>query len=97
MNNIEKEQIIKLIHREVIPAIGCTEPVAVALASAKAAEILGQTPETVGQGGGDLGPDARDDRGFLEREYPEERDGCRDTGNRYGRIADRNRIGCPDW
>ena len=47
MNNIEKEQIIKLIHREVIPAIGCTEPVAVALASAKAAEILGQTPETI--------------------------------------------------
>ena len=47
MNNIEKERIIKLIHREVIPAIGCTEPVAVALASAKAAEILGQTPETI--------------------------------------------------
>ena len=47
MNNIEKEQIIKLIHREVIPAIGCTEPIAVALASAKAAEILGQAPETI--------------------------------------------------
>lgn len=47
MNNIEKERIIKLIHREVIPAIGCTEPIAVALASAKAAEILGQAPETI--------------------------------------------------
>ena len=31
-----KTQIIDLIHREVIPAIGCTEPIAVALAAAKA-------------------------------------------------------------
>ena len=31
----KKSQIIDLIHREVIPAIGCTEPIAVALAAAK--------------------------------------------------------------
>lgn len=45
MNDAIKTQIIKLINREVIPAIGCTEPIAVALASAKAAEVLGAKPE----------------------------------------------------
>jgi L-cysteine desulfidase len=35
------EQIISLIHREVKPALGCTEPIAVALAAAKAVEIIG--------------------------------------------------------
>jgi L-cysteine desulfidase len=38
--NAREEQIIGLIHREVKPALGCTEPIAVALAVAKAAEIL---------------------------------------------------------
>lgn len=47
MNNTTKSQIISLIHREVIPAIGCTEPIAVALAAAKAAETLGRIPEEI--------------------------------------------------
>lgn len=47
MNNTTKSQIIALIRREVIPAIGCTEPIAVALASAKAAEVLGKEPEEI--------------------------------------------------
>ena len=38
--NARQEQIVALIHREVKPALGCTEPIAVALAVAKAAEIL---------------------------------------------------------
>lgn len=45
MDKTTQKQIIKLIHQEVIPAIGCTEPVAVALAAAKAAEVLGRKPE----------------------------------------------------
>ena len=36
----ERERIIALIQREVVPAIGCTEPVAVALCVAKAFERL---------------------------------------------------------
>ena len=47
MNDATKNQILKLIHQEVIPAIGCTEPIAVALAAAKAAELLGTKPEKI--------------------------------------------------
>ena len=43
----EREQIIALIQREVVPAIGCTEPIAVALCTARAAETLGSTPEHI--------------------------------------------------
>lgn len=43
----EREQIIALMKREVVPAIGCTEPIAVALCTAKAAETLGCTPEHI--------------------------------------------------
>ena len=39
----EREQIIALIHQEVVPAIGCTEPIAVALFVAKATAILKNT------------------------------------------------------
>ena len=43
-----QSEIIELIHKEVKPALGCTEPIAVALAAAKAAELL------YGDGGRDL-------------------------------------------
>ena len=43
----EREQIIALINREVVPAIGCTEPIAVALCVAKATETLGRKPEKI--------------------------------------------------
>lgn len=42
-----REKIIALIHKEVVPAIGCTEPMAVALCTAKAAETLGTVPQTI--------------------------------------------------
>ena len=43
----EREQITALINREVVPAIGCTEPIAVALCVAKATETLGCQPEKI--------------------------------------------------
>ena len=38
----EQQEIIDIIHREVKPALGCTEPIAVALAAAKAVEIIAE-------------------------------------------------------
>ena len=43
----ERKRIIDLIHQEVVPAIGCTEPIAVALCVAKATETLGTKPEKI--------------------------------------------------
>ena len=43
----ERQAIIELIHRQVVPAIGCTEPIAVALCVAKARETLGAVPESI--------------------------------------------------
>ena len=40
-----KQAFLDLIHQEVVPALGCTEPIAVALTAAKAAETLGAVPE----------------------------------------------------
>ena len=42
-----RERIIALIHEEVVPAIGCTEPMCVALCTAKATEKLGCRPEKI--------------------------------------------------
>ncbi len=42
-----RERIIALIHQEVVPAIGCTEPISVALCTARATEKLGCRPEWI--------------------------------------------------
>ena len=42
-----REQIVALIHQEVVPAVGCTEPMAVALCVARATEDLGCRPEKI--------------------------------------------------
>ena len=47
MSYSEKEKILKLIRQEVVPAIGCTEPMAVALAVAKSTEVLGVFPDQI--------------------------------------------------
>ncbi len=44
---VTNQQLIDLLRREVVPALGCTEPIAAALAAAKAAEVLGSKPEYI--------------------------------------------------
>ena len=43
----KRERIIALVNKEVVPAIGCTEPMAVALCTAQAATTLGKRPERI--------------------------------------------------
>lgn len=43
----ERDEIVSLVKSEVTPAIGCTEPSAVALAVAKARELLGDIPDKI--------------------------------------------------
>ena len=42
-----RESIIALVRQEVVPAIGCTEPMAVALCTARATEMLGSRPQRI--------------------------------------------------
>lgn len=46
-NNELNRSIISLIKKEVVPAIGCTEPMAVALCTARATEDLGKRPSRI--------------------------------------------------
>ena len=43
----QNSTFIKLLKAEVVPALGCTEPIAVALAVAKARETLGEIPTSI--------------------------------------------------
>ena len=47
MTTEERKRIIALINREVVPAVGCTEPAAVSLAVAKATELIGSRPDAL--------------------------------------------------
>ncbi|OOF82402.1 serine dehydratase subunit alpha family protein [Rodentibacter caecimuris] len=41
------DQLIAIVQKDVVPALGCTEPISLALASATAAKYLGKKPERI--------------------------------------------------
>lgn len=45
MNRNIYEQYIAILEGELVPALGCTEPIAIALAAAKARQVLGEEPQ----------------------------------------------------
>lgn len=45
MDKIQYDNYVKILKGELIPAMGCTEPIAIAFTAAKAREVLGQMPE----------------------------------------------------
>lgn len=45
--NIHYEDYLQILREELLPAMGCTEPITVALAAAKAKETLGVLPESI--------------------------------------------------
>lgn len=47
LSSEERKDIRALMQREIIPAIGCTEPVSVSLCVAKATEVLGKIPDKI--------------------------------------------------
>lgn len=47
LSRYDIQHLLKLVRKEVYPAVGCNEPLMVALACAKAREVLGEMPEKV--------------------------------------------------
>lgn len=47
VNNERYSNYVDILKRELIPALGCTEPIAIAYVAAKAKEVLGEFPEKI--------------------------------------------------
>lgn len=47
MTNLKYATYVQILKEELVPAMGCTEPIAIAYAAAKAREVLGAAPDKV--------------------------------------------------
>lgn len=47
MTNLKYATYVQILKEELVPAMGCTEPIAIAYAAAKAREVLGAVPDKV--------------------------------------------------
>lgn len=47
MDSALYENYLNILKQELIPALGCTEPIAIAYASAKAVQVLGEFPQSI--------------------------------------------------
>ena len=72
LNKIEKP-LLHIVKHDVVPALGCTEPISLALASATAAKYLGKTPERI---------EAKVSPNLMKKWI-----GCCSARNRYGGIT----------
>ena len=45
--DLEYQNLVKILGEELLPAMGCTEPIAMAYAAAKARAVLGATPDKI--------------------------------------------------
>ena len=41
------DNYVNILKHELVPALGCTEPIAIAFAAAKAVQVLGEFPERI--------------------------------------------------
>jgi L-cysteine desulfidase len=46
-NDLKYKNYLEILKEELVPAMGCTEPIAIAYAAARAKEVLGFMPERV--------------------------------------------------
>lgn len=46
-NDVKYEQYLQILREELLPAMGCTEPIAMAYAAAKARQVLGKLPDKI--------------------------------------------------
>ena len=46
--SIQYQTYVQILKEELVPAMGCTEPIALAYCAAKAKEVLGVLPERCG-------------------------------------------------
>ena len=47
MDSILYENYLNILKQELVPALGCTEPIAIAYTAAKAHQVLGEFPDSV--------------------------------------------------
>ena len=47
MNSALYANYLNILKQELVPALGCTEPIAIAYAAAKAHQVLGEFPDSV--------------------------------------------------
>ena len=47
MTQQQHDVFLQTLERELIPALGCTEPIAIAYAAAKARQVLGEMPRGI--------------------------------------------------
>ena len=46
-NSMTYQAYVQILKEELLPAMGCTEPIAIAYCAAKARDVLGEIPDSI--------------------------------------------------